>query len=323
MLFVRLNFVLRELKFMKKIAFIINTKSGTSRKSHILARVWESFTAENGFQSTIHTTTDENDAYNSAKHFAEHGFETVVAIGGDGTVNQVAKALVGTNTKLGIIPVGSGNGLARHLGIPLFPQRAIDVIIENNVRVIDAGKINDKIFFCTAGLGFEAVVGKKFNSAPTRGLKTYVEFCAKEYMNYRRENYRMYIGSNKYEFKAFLITFANSAQWGNNAFIAPEASISDGMLDVVIWKRAPLAAVPFMTAGLFTRTIGLSEYIESFRCKEITIEREKSGLIQFDGESANMPDKLQVSVIPNAVKVIVPSPTLLSRFIETISRELE
>ncbi len=320
------NFVLYEPcteSGMKKIAFIVNAKSGTQSKDNILAKAWSTFSPMAGYQPTIHATTDENDAYESASDFARHNYDIVVAIGGDGTVNQVARALVGTETKLAIIPVGSGNGLARHLRIPLLYFRAIDAILEERTETIDAGRINDKIFFCTAGLGFDAEVGSRFNNAGTRGLKTYIQFCAQEYVKYRREKYTIRIGNNVYEKKAFLITFANGGQWGNNAFIAPEARIADGLIDVVIWNRAPLVAVPFMTAQLFTKTLGFSEYIESFRCKEITIEREKPGIIQFDGESAMMPQKLTVSVIPNAVKVIVPSGNLLEKIVGYLSGEEE
>ncbi len=292
---------------MKKIAFIVNPISGISHKEVILLYLKSVFTAENGYDALFHKTECVGDAYVKALNFSDNGYDIVVAIGGDGTVNEVARGLVNRRTKLGIIPVGSGNGLARHLKIPISYQKAAEVIMKENVQKIDAGKINDQIFFCTAGLGFEALIGDRFNSAPTRGLITYMEFCAKEYVKYNREVYDIEIAGNIYHYKAFLITLANSSQWGNNAFIAPDANISDGMIDVAVWKRAPLVSMPLLTMGLFLKTIRYSEYIDRFRCKELKITRSGNGLIQFDGESKMMGSQINVSVLSHAVNAIVPT----------------
>lgn len=292
---------------MKKIAFIVNPISGTGHKGAIMEYVKGVFVPSRGYESEIYITKGPADVYEAARRYSSNGYDIVVAVGGDGTVNQVAKGLISSNTKLAVIPVGSGNGLARHLKIPLSYHRAVDVILEEKVQLIDAGKINDEIFFCTAGLGFEAVIGDRFNSSGTRGLITYMEFCAKEYVNYRREEYKIRIPGYEYDTKAFLITFANCAQWGNNVFIAPDANISDGMIDVVIWKRAPLVTMPLLTAGLFLKTIQYSEFIDTFRCKEVKITRQSEGLIQFDGESRIMEQEIEVSVLHHAVKAIVPA----------------
>ena len=291
---------------MKKIAFIVNPISGTGRKTTILKYLKRIFVASRGYDAEFYSTTGPGDAYRAAVEYKDRGYDIVVAVGGDGTVNQVAKGLVNSDSKLAVIPVGSGNGLARHLKIPLQYQRAVDVILKEHTQNIDAGKINDEIFFCTAGLGFEAVVGDKFNSSKNRGLMTYLEFCAKEYVNYRREKYTISIPGYEFSTKAFLITFANCAQWGNNVFIAPNASISDGMLDMVVWKRAPLVTMPILTAGLLMKTIQYSEFVDTFRCKEVKITRQSEGLIQFDGESRMMEQEISVSVLHHAVKAIVP-----------------
>lgn len=291
---------------MKKIAFIINPISGTGHKNAILAYLRTVFTPQLGYEPVFYTTQGAGDAYTAATRYKNEHYDIVVAIGGDGTVNQVAKGLIDCNTKLAVIPVGSGNGLARHLKIPLSYHKAVDAILAEKVQLIDAGKINDEIFFCTAGLGFEAVIGDRFNSAGSRGLITYIEFCAREYVKYRREVYHINLPGNVYDCKAFLITFANCAQWGNNAFIAPDANISDGMIDMVVWKRAPLVSMPLLTAGLFLKTIQYSEFVDTFRCKEVKITRQTEGLIQFDGESRVMDKEITVSVLQHAVKVIVP-----------------
>lgn len=307
---------------MKKIVFIVNPISGTGNKGVLLKYLKRVFTASRGYDALFYKTEGPGDAYRAAVEFRDKNYDIVVAVGGDGTVNQVAKGLVGCNSKLAVIPVGSGNGLARHLKIPLSYQRAVDVILEEKTQMIDAGKINDELFFCTAGLGFEAVIGDRFNTAGTRGLMTYMEFCAKEYVHYRREEYSISIPGHEYNTKAFLITFANCAQWGNNVFIAPDANISDGMIDMVVWKRAPMVAMPILAAGLFLKTIQYSEFIDTFRCKEVRISRQNKGLIQFDGESRMMDKDIVVSVIHHAVKAIVPSEFNLMAYAKNIVPQL-
>jgi diacylglycerol kinase family enzyme len=182
----------------------------------------------------------------------------------------------------------------------------VDAIFNGVPQFIDAGVINGKVFFCTAGVGFDAVVGDSFNKSGSRGLITYVEYCAKVYMKYRPEYYEISLDGRTFRKKAFLITFANSSQWGNNVFIAPDANISDGMVDVVVWKAAPKVTMPILTAELFLKTLKYSEYVEIYRCKELSIKREKEGLVQFDGESVMMGSELAMSVMNGAVEVIVP-----------------
>ena len=258
------------------------------------------------WEPVFYKTKCVGDACVAAKGFASGGFDVVVAIGGDGTVNEVAEGLINTSSKLAIIPIGSGNGLARHLNIPLNYQRAVDTIFNGNGKFIDAGVINGKVFFCTAGVGFDAVVGDSFNKSGSRGLITYVEYCAREYVKYRPEYYEISLDGRTFRKKAFLITFANSSQWGNNVFIAPDANISDGMVDVVVWKAAPKVTMPILTAELFLKTLKYSEYVEIYRCKELSIKRGKEGLVQFDGESVMMGSELAMSVMNGAVEVIVP-----------------
>lgn len=294
---------------MRKVAFILNPVSGTRRKSAILEYINRTLEQNGGISAEFYRTKAVGDACRAAKEFVAKGFDAVVAIGGDGTVNEVAEGLVNSKVRLGIIPVGSGNGLARHLNIPMAYQRAVDAIfdVKSKSVEIDAGMINGKIFFCTAGVGFDAVVGSRFNSSRSRGLKTYMEYCAKEYMKYTPEEYEINILGRKFRQKAFLITFANSSQWGNNAVIAPDANISDGMMDVVIWRDSPKVTVPLLTAELFLRTIKYSDFVDTYRCREMKIVREKEGLIQFDGESMMMGREIVLSVIDKAVGVIVPA----------------
>lgn len=308
---------------MKRIAFIVNPISGTANKESVLEYLRGTFTLEAGYDALFYSTKGPGDAFVASSRFREQNFDIVVAVGGDGTVNQVAKGLINSNVQLGIIPLGSGNGLARHLKIPLSHYGAVETILSGKVKKIDAGRINDEIFFCTAGLGFEAVIGNRFNAAGSRGLMTYMEQCAKEYVKYIRESYKITINNKVYETKAFLITFANCAQWGNNVYIAPDANISDGLIDMVVWKRAPLIFMPMLTAGLMLKTIQYSEFIESFRSKEIKIERSTIGLIQFDGESRVMSREIVVSVMEGALNVLVPQSNDLLSFTRYIVPQLK
>ena len=274
--------------------------------------------------AVFHTTRCAGDACNAASDFAAKGYDTVVAIGGDGTVNEVAKGLVGTACKLAIIPVGSGNGLARHLGIPMSCAGAVYTVFEGKPQLIDAGKINDEYFFCTAGVGFDAVVGKSFNGSSTRGLVSYMEHCAKEYVKYEPEEYEIEILGTKFRQRAFLITFANSSQWGNNVFIAPDANISDGMMDVVIWRSSPMVTMPLITAELFLRKIKYSEFVDTYRCREVVIRRTGNGVIQFDGESMETGSEIRVSVQHNVLEVIVPEHTWnFSQLLESMPQHLK
>lgn len=291
---------------MKRIAFILNPISGTRKKQVIIDYINKILGFHPECESSFYRTKCVGDACVAARDFASKGYDVVVAIGGDGTVNEVAEGLINTSSKLAIIPIGSGNGLARHLNIPLNFHRAVDTIFNGTHQFIDAGMINGKVFFCTAGVGFDAVVGDSFNKSGSRGLITYMEYCAKEYVKYRPEYYEIILDGRKLKKKAFLITFANSAQWGNNVFIAPDANISDGMMDVVVWKATPKVTMPILTAELFLKTIKYSEYVEIYRCKELTIKREKDALVQFDGESVMMGSELAMSVVNKAVEVIVP-----------------
>ena len=292
---------------MGKVAFILNPISGRGEKKEILECIHGKLEKYPDWDAVFYTTKCIGDASAAAGDFAASGYDTVVAIGGDGTVNEVAKGLVGTSCRLAIIPVGSGNGLARHLGIPMTCAAAVHTVFEGKSQLIDAGKINDEYFFCTAGIGFDAVVGESFNNSTTRGLVSYMEHCAKEYVKYEPEEYEIDLLGAKFRQKAFLITFANSSQWGNNVFIAPDANISDGMMDVVIWRNTPMVTMPLIAAELFFKKIQYSEYVDTYRCKEVVIRRKGRGVVQYDGESMEMGEEIRVSVQHNALEVTIPS----------------
>lgn len=230
----------------------------------------------------------------------------VVAIGGDGTINEIARSLVHTKTALGIIPCGSGNGLARHLQISMEPKKAIEIINEGIIDVIDYGKINEVPFFCTCGVGFDAFVSLKFAKAGRRGPLTYLEKTLLESLKYQPETYELETEDGTLKYKAFLIACGNASQYGNNAYIAPQAMLTDGLLDVTILEPFTVLDVPSLSFQLFNKTIDQNSRIKTFRCQTLRIHRTKPGVVHFDGDPMMMGENIDVKVIKEGLQVIIP-----------------
>ncbi len=233
------------------------------------------------------------------------GVKKIVAVGGDGTVNEVASVLNGTKCALGIIPNGSGNGLARYLGIPVTHQSAVQLLNNSKIRKIDSGKINHKFFFCTCGVGFDAHVGKVFDKLEHRGFINYLKTVFKEFYTYRSKKYKFEIDDKKYNERAFLITFANAGQYGSNAYISPGARIDDGLLDICIFKPFPKIKSLFLGLRLFNRTIDKSKYMQVLRGKKIVIKRKKKTVVHIDGDPVKMKRNLKIELLSKTLKVIV------------------
>ena len=288
----------------QRIAYIVNPISGVSDKRAVISHIEQNVADDTVI--TVYRTKCKGDATTSAAQFAAEGFDKVVAVGGDGTVNEVARGLLNTDTVLGIIPLGSGNGLARHLKIPLDYRKANNVVYNGNTAGIDCGMINDKPFFCTAGTGFDAQVGYRFAESGRRGFATYAQTSFLEYFNYKPQQYKITVDGETFSRTAFLITFANASQWGYNACIAPDAIVSDGMLDMVILSPFPVIKAPLLGLRVFTKNINNSDNIEVFRFKNAAVERETDGYIHVDGESLQAGKVLEVSCMTKPLKVVMP-----------------
>ncbi len=289
---------------MKSIAFIVNPISGAKKKRNLPLQIREFFSRSTGYNVTLYRTRCAGDATFAAQKFAEQKFDFVVAVGGDGTVNEVARGLIGSDTALGIVPFGSGNGLARHLGIPMGTKSALEYITKAKPKHADYGLINDIPFFCTAGVGFDALVGDKFAKAGTRGFITYLQQILREYITYKPEKYTITIDGKTITRRAFLVTFANASQWGNNAYIAPEASLSDGMLDVVVVSKFSILDTPEISLQLFIKRVDKLHFVEIFKCKSATVTRSKEGHIHFDGEPGYLGEEINVNVVRGQLKVL-------------------
>jgi diacylglycerol kinase family enzyme len=228
-----------------------------------------------------------------------------VAVGGDGTVNEVARSLVHTNTALGIIPCGSGNGLARHLCVPMDIKKAIAMINNCKIDAFDYGVINGMPFFCTCGMGFDAFISLKFAEAGKRGPITYVENVLKEGLKYKPETYEVTDDTGAKKYKAFLIACANASQYGNNAYIAPGATMKDGEMDVIIMEPFTALDAPQIAADLFMKTMHNNSKIKTFRTKTLHITRKQPGAIHYDGDPIMTDAEIDVHIEPLGIKILI------------------
>ncbi|MDO4159182.1 MAG: YegS/Rv2252/BmrU family lipid kinase [Prevotellaceae bacterium] len=288
----------------KKIIFITNPISGTSRKSGI-PRLIEQHLDKDFYDYSIVNTEYPGHAAEIANEAKDNGIEYVVAVGGDGTVNEVARSIVQSQTALGIIPCGSGNGLARHLMLPLDIEKAIEVINMRDVHDLDYGIINGYPFFCTCGMGFDAFISMKFAEAGKRGPVTYIENVLREGLKYKPESYIIQDENGTAIHKAFLISCANASQYGNNAYIAPQASMSDGLLDVIIMEPFDMIDAPQISIDMFNKTLDKNSKIKTFRTKHIHVHRENAGFIHYDGDPIKTDADVDISVVNKGIKIMV------------------
>lgn len=309
----------------KKVLFIMNPISGAKKKAAIPEMI-EKYIDKDVFEYAIAKTEYAGHATEIAAKAAQEGVDIVVAIGGDGTVNEVGKGIVNTNTALSIIPTGSGNGLARHLAIPLNVKKSIEILNQTTIKSLDYGLINNIPFFCTCGMGFDAFISMKFAEAGKRGPITYVQKILEEGLSYEPQTYEIENDEGIHKYKAFLVSVANASQYGNNAYIAPQASMSDGLLDVIIMEPFDILEASHVAFEMFNKTIDKYQKIKTFKAKRILIHRKQAGVIHFDGDPIMADADIEVKVINKGIKVVVnPSDKRISRkpnIIQTAFSEL-
>lgn len=289
---------------MKNIAFVINPISGTHNKRK-LPKLIQQLLDHEQWNFDIRMTERPGHATELAQQYAQMGFDAVVACGGDGTVHEVACGLRDTNTALGIIPLGSGNGLARHLQIPMKTEKAIALLNFSEVISADYGLENGRPFFCTCGTGFDAYISKEFAENGKRGLKTYIQEIIKGYFSYKPQTYRLLGEGVDLKLEAFVVTIANANQWGNNAIIAPQASIQDGMLDICVLSPFPLIAAPHLALKLFTKTMDKGLFMHTVRTRQVVLHREAPGVFHFDGEPCDESQDIMIEVKHDGLKLLV------------------
>jgi diacylglycerol kinase (ATP) len=295
----------KEDKGKKKIRFIINPISGGGKNTAIEDIIKEQLDADK-YDYDIVNTEATHHATKLSKEAADKNYDVVVVVGGDGSVNEVAKGLIGTKTSLGIIPAGSGNGLAHHLKIPFNPANAIKVINAANIISIDTVNINNETFISIAGVGFDALVAKKFAIAEHRKFWSYLKIVSHEFINYKIRNYGINIDGKRFERKALLLAFANSSQFGYNISISPDADLQDGLVDICIVKKVNAFQALFVPIMIFLHRIDKTKYVEIIKAKNVIIERKKNKVVNIDGEPIKIGRVLNISVNPKSLYVIVP-----------------
>lgn len=286
----------------KSILFVINPISGGKNKSKFQELTGRYLDKEK-FDARYTFTENVGHANKISVEAIEADIDIVVSVGGDGTMNEVASALEGTGKQMGIIPYGSGNGLARSLNIPMNPKKAIQRLNNLQEECIDSAIFNDKKFFNMAGIGFDANISARFAKDKTRGFQGYVKTTLQEIAGYKPQHYKIEIDGTLIEIEAFMLSIANSSQFGNNAHISPDASVSDGLLDICITKPFPLYLFPVMGYHMFSRTPHKS--VEIIKGKQIKITRERPGPIHLDGEPYEMGEEIKIEVKPLSIKVLI------------------
>lgn len=289
----------------KKIHIIINPVSGTTRKKLVAEKAKEILDPER-FDIQVDFTEYAGHGFELASKAAADGVDYVVAVGGDGTVNEIGRALLNTDCAMGIIPLGSGNGLARDLHISTNLEKALSIINKEKVITMDYGKANDNIFFCTCGVGFDAQVAGKIKGLKDRGLKMYMETMTTTFFKYHPEEYEIVTPQGTIRDNFFLVTCANTGQYGYNAYIAPHADVQDGQLSISILKPLNILDTPILGLQMFSRTLDKNKKLISFKTNEITIKRASRGLMHIDGDALIMDKDIHVRIYPKGLKVLVP-----------------
>lgn len=298
---------------MKKALLIVNPKSGTSAASKdSIIEMAQRILPKAGLDLEVARTERRGHASELAAAASKAGVPVVIAAGGDGTVNETARALCYTDTAMGIIPCGSGNGLARHLNIPMSPEKAIGVIADGRTDVIDFCTANGEPFFCTFGMGFDAAVSDRFASRPDRrGLKNYVRAAVEVFLRYKSQEYTLSTSDGTLTKRAFIVACCNASQYGNNAFIAPRASLTDGLMDVTIIHRGTWLSHAMSGLRIMTGSLGESGSVSMIRTSDLHISRPIAGPAHLDGEVARLGKEIDVKCNHKALKVFTPGEVIV------------
>jgi len=288
----------------RRILFVVNPISGHRSKSVFPQKVKACLNHAH-FSEEVVFTEYAGHATMLAQQAVADGFDLVVAVGGDGTINEVARTLVGTGVTMAIIPFGSGNGLARCLHLPLSQQQSIELINHYNTVCIDTALVNDRPFFSVAGIGLDAQTAYDFSKDPNRGFVTYVKYALTNFLQHDPVRCKMCFDDNMtIECAPLLITFANSNQFGYNAVIAPKSSLNDGLLDACILNKPPVAASLHVANQLMIGKIDHSKYFTETKFQKVVVERQSDGVVNIDGEPVMMSARLEIKVVPQSLKTI-------------------
>lgn len=289
-----------------RVCFIINPVSGRVRQRRIV-EVINSEIDTNKFDVDIKYTESAGHARILTNQAIADKSDIIVAVGGDGTINEIAGEMINKNVVLGIIPRGSGNGLSRHLGIPLSAKKAVQLINTSNISRIDTAEINGRKFISIAGVGFDALVAKRFAKTKDRGFLNYFKIVSNGFLKYKPKKYKLHFhDGHSIKVKAFFIAFANSNQFGYDTKIAPNASLIDGQLDVCIVSKPSILDLPDVVSLLLLKRIDRSPLVQVIPAKQVDIRRKKNRTVNIDGEPVKLQKHLHIKVNPLSLKIMIP-----------------
>lgn len=289
---------------VSKLFFIINKVSGSGYTTALedgIARM----AGERHIDYRLSFTEAPGHATLLARQALEAGYEEIIAVGGDGTVNEVAQALLGTTAKMGILPKGSGNGLARHLGIPLETGLALQCLFTGQEIAMDCFRINGRLSVNVSGIGFDGHIAQLFGADKKRGLQGYTRLVLHEFRHFREFGVHVKTGTDKINCQAFVVAIANSSQYGNNARIAPAASVRDAILNVSILRKFPPYRLDFVYS-FFSGTIDQSAYCRTLQVQQAHIQLDAPAPFHVDGEYAGTADRFTIEILPGSLNMVAP-----------------
>ncbi|MFV0291587.1 MAG: diacylglycerol/lipid kinase family protein [Mangrovibacterium sp.] len=290
----------------KNISLIVNPIAGERDNVKFAKRISKSLEKSN-WEVELLITECAGHAKTLAQEKSLEKDLIIASVGGDGTINEIASSLVNSNTQMAIIPCGSGNGLARMTGIPSNPNRLVSYFETGKSSPIDVGVLGDYNFFCTCGFGFDAMVAHSFSQSKQRGLKTYIESTVQKAIEFNSLYAEFTLDGKAFSGEFMLVTIANANQYGNNAFIAPNAKLNDGWLDITIIRKFPKIFAGAAIAALFTKQIEQFRFVETYRAKEIVITKLENPLFHRDGDHFQIDLPVKISIIPNGLNLIQPT----------------
>lgn len=288
----------------KKILFLINPIAGTKNNTDYHQYI-DRYIDKSLFDIVIKHSLKQHHATRLIKEDSEN-YDIIVAVGGDGTINEVINGFAGTNAVLGVIPAGSGNGLAYTMGIPFDVKKALELInqYEQNIQTIDVLKANDRIAVNQIGFGFDAHIAYLFSSTQKRGLLKYAYLSLREYFRYKNKPFSFHANGKTFTRHTFVTNFSNNTQFGNKAYIAPLARLRDGHIEISLLKHFPKLLLPVILFRLFRKTLHKSQYYTSFKAREATIPHQANVILNIDGEPMEVIRDLHIKVIPGGLRVI-------------------
>jgi len=289
----------------KKLLFIVNKYSGSGYNPEH-ENLIESACKKRNIAFTLQSTSGRGNATELAKNGVGK-YDAVVAIGGDGTVNEVAQGIVSTPMPIGIIPNGSGNGLARHLKIPLGIHESLDALFSNRIINMDTFRINGQLSLAVSGIGFDGHIANLFNKYHTRGFVGYAGLVLREYFRFAEFDWDLHSVNNSGHHKSFIVAIANTSQYGNNAYIAPSASVTDGLLNISILDKIPIHKGVHFTYQLFNKKLKKNTLFKTFTSKDMRLQTHVPVPYHIDGEPSGISDSFTISILPGSLKMIVPS----------------